>query len=55
MELRPPNVCLTPHCGTAAQGVDYPKKPFGLSLSKAFPSLDKKGKRFDRLTANGVL
>jgi len=30
-------------------------KPFGLSLSKAFSSLRKKGKRFDRLTANGTL
>jgi hypothetical protein len=31
------------------------QKPFGLSLSKTFSSLRKKGKRFDKLTANGVL
>ena len=30
-------------------------KPFGLSLSKASSSLGKKGQRFDKLTANGVL
>jgi hypothetical protein len=33
----------------------FGQKPFGLSLSKAFSSLSKKGKRFDKLTANGVL
>ncbi len=31
------------------------QKPFGLSLSKAFPSPRKKAKRFDRLTANGAV
>ena len=33
----------------------FGQKPFGLSLSKAFSSLSKKGKRFDKLTANGVV
>jgi hypothetical protein len=33
----------------------FGQKPFGLSLSKAFPSLGKEGERFDKLTANGVL
>jgi hypothetical protein len=44
---------IAPH-GTL-QTKRSPPKPCAPSLSKAFSSLSKEGRRFDKLTANGVL